>query len=185
MKFKVLKEKTVFKGKLKILEGQIGDGSEPQFSRLCLKREDASVVLILNTDSNKVVLTKQFRYPITAKVSEEILEIVAGKVDEGEEPLTTAIRETEEETGYIIRPGQIKFLFSCFASPGYSSERFFVYYATVANQDKKIKGGGLESENEHIDVVEMDLNEFNERIRNGGIQDAKTYLAGLHLLSLQ
>ncbi|MES2592650.1 MAG: NUDIX hydrolase [Bacteroidota bacterium] len=185
MRFKVLKEKTVFDSKLKILEGEIGDGIEPTFSRLCLKREDASVVLILNTDSNKVVLTKQFRYPITAKVQDEILEIVAGKVDEGEEPLTTAIRETEEETGYIIRPGQIKFLFSCFASPGYSSERFFVYYATVTNQDKKAKGGGLEIENEHIEVVEIDVNEFNTSIRNGDIKDAKTYLAGLYLLSLK
>src|SRR5206468_565827 len=104
------------------------------------------------------------------------------KIDAKEEPLTAAIREAEEETGYKINIGKIQLLFSCFATPGYSAERFFIYYATVLNSDKVSAGGGKEDEHEHIEVVEMDKNEFDKLIQNGSIQDAKTYLAGLKLL---
>jgi nudix-type nucleoside diphosphatase (YffH/AdpP family) len=178
---KILKEKVVFNNKLIIQEGQISDDNNNTFARLYIKRQDASAVLILNTDLNKVILTKQFRYAIASKTEEPILEIVAGKIDEGEEPLTAAIREAEEETGYRIKPGNIQLLLSCFASPGYSSERFFIYYATVTSGDRVSKGGGLESENENIEVIEMDINEFKKQIKDRSIEDAKTYIAGLSL----
>ncbi len=177
---KIIEEKIVFNNKLILQEGMLSDDKDQLFSRFCVKREDASAVLIVNTDSNKVVLTKQFRYAIASKVKKEILEIVAGKVDDGEEPLMTAIRETEEETGYKIKPGQIQFLLSCFASPGYSTERFHLYYATVENADKISRGGGLESENEYIEVVEMDMAEFKNLVKEKKIEDAKTYIASLY-----
>jgi nudix-type nucleoside diphosphatase (YffH/AdpP family) len=179
--FKVLHEKNVFNKALVIREGEISDGSDT-FSKLGVDREDAAAVFILNTDTNKVVLTRQFRYPLTFKSKENILEIVAGKIDENEEPLAAAIREAEEETGYKINIGKIQLLFSCFATPGYSAERFFIYYATVTNADKISKGGGKEDQHEHIEIVEMDKDEFDKQIRNGTVQDAKTYLAGLKLL---
>ncbi len=179
--FKVVHEKNVFNKALVIREGEISDGSDT-FSKLGVDREDAAAVFILNTDTNKVILTRQFRYPLTFKTSQSILEIVAGKIEGNEEPLAAAIREAEEETGYRINIGKIQLLFSCFATPGYSAERFFIYHATVTNADKISKGGGKEDENEHIEVVEMDKDEFDKLIQNGIIQDAKTYLAGLRLL---
>ena len=175
-------EKIVYSKKFIIEEAQLVDTNKKKFTRLRLKREDAAVVLVINTDTNKVILTKQFRYPIKARTSEEILEIVAGKLDEGEAPLDAAIRETEEEIGYKINPRNIKFIVSCFASPGYSSERFFIYHATVTNEDKVSKGGGLPAEHEHIEIIELDVDKFKALIRDGAIHDAKTYIAGLYLL---
>lgn len=178
---KISNEKLVYKGKLKIEEADIHSGKKT-FKRERVKREDAVAVLILNTDSNKVVLTRQFRYPIAEKTNEDILEIVAGKMDAGEEPLQTAIRETEEETGYRVRKEHLKLLLSCFSSPGYSSELFYVFYATVTDSDKISKGGGLEAENEDITLVEMDLDKFTSLVRDGAIKDAKTYIAGLYMI---
>jgi ADP-ribose pyrophosphatase len=178
---KVLNEKIIFNDKMIIEKAEIKDENDNNFFRLRLKRADASAVLILNTDTDKIILTKQFRYAISLKTKEPILEIVAGKIDEGEEPLQTAIREIEEEVGYRIKPKNIQLLVSCFASPGYSSECFYIYYATVTNADKVSEGGGLKNENEYISVIEMNKHEFNSLIKNGKIKDAKTYIAGLYL----
>ncbi len=175
----VKKSSIVFDQKLIIEEGIISSGTK-EYSRLRIKREDASAVLLFNTDSNKIILTKQFRYAIDDKVNNTILEILAGKVDKGETPLEAAIREGEEETGYNIKEKNIQFLVSCFATPGYSSEKFHIYFATVSNSDKTSKGGGLEAENESIELVEMDPEQFISDIKNSKIEDAKTYISGLY-----
>jgi ADP-ribose pyrophosphatase len=180
--FKVLKEKTVFEDKFIIKKAKISY-KDKKFSRLKVNREDAVAVLIYNTDSKKIVLTKQFRYAIASKTKQHILEIVAGKIDKGEKPLKTVIREVQEETGYKVKADRIKFLLSCFSSPGYTSEQFHIYYATVTNTDKVSDVHGLESENEYISLIEMTLPEFAKQIKNGKIKDAKTYIAGLYLYS--
>jgi nudix-type nucleoside diphosphatase (YffH/AdpP family) len=177
----ILKERIVFEGKLTLEEAQI-EAKGKQFSRLRVNREDAVAVLILNEQSGKVILTRQFRYAIMDKTEQSILEIVAGKVNEEEDPLETAIRETEEETGYRIKKENTRLLLSCFTTPGYSSERLFIYSTHVTNADKVSEGGGLQEENENIEVVEMELSEFIGQIRKGRFNDAKTYLAGMHLL---
>jgi GDP-mannose pyrophosphatase NudK len=180
---KVIQEKILFNDIFTIEEGTISDGKGKEFKRLRLQRQDSSAVLIHNTDSNKIILVKQFRYPISSTSSEDILEIVAGRIDKGEDPLTTAIRETEEEAGYRIQPSNIKLLVSCFSSPGYSTERFFIYVAKVSNSDKVSKGGGLASENEQIEIVEVNADEFKEMIYSGKLSDAKTYIAGFSFFS--
>jgi nudix-type nucleoside diphosphatase (YffH/AdpP family) len=119
----ILDEKIVFHNKLLIEQAEIRDDRQDTYTRLRIKREDAAAVLLFNTDSNKIILTKQFRYPIADRTTEWILELLAGKVDPGETPLEAAIREGEEETGYIINKENIHFLLSCFTSPRYSSER--------------------------------------------------------------
>ena len=177
----IVKEKKLLDKALVIREGELTDGKKT-FKRMGVDRQDAAAVLVLNTDSNKVVLTKQYRYPITFKTSETILEIVAGKVDKDENPLDTAIRETEEETGYKIKKENIRFLLSCFSTPGYSGERFFIYYATVTDKDKVSEGGGKKDEDEDIEIVEMGREDFDKLIRTEAIHDAKTYIAGLYLL---
>lgn len=176
---RVLSSSIVFNDKL-IIEESIIEYERKQFKNLRVKREEASAVLILNTDSNKIILTSQFRYAISDKVTEHLLEIVAGKVDEGEEPLNAAIRETEEEVGYKIKEGHIQLLLSCFVTPGYSTEKFYIYYATVTHTDQVSKGGGLNSENENIKIIEMDADEFVDMVKQGRFCDAKTYIAGLY-----
>jgi nudix-type nucleoside diphosphatase (YffH/AdpP family) len=169
----------VFKDKLTVEESTISKKGN-SFKKQRVKRADASAVLLLNTDTNAIILTRQFRYPIYDSVKEPILEIIAGKIDAGEAPLTAAIRETEEETGYRIRNGNIQLLLSCFSTPGYSSECFYIYYATVTDSDKMTEGGGLKEENESIETVEMDAEAFIKLVKDGKLQDAKTYIAGLY-----
>jgi nudix-type nucleoside diphosphatase (YffH/AdpP family) len=144
-------------------------------------REDAVAVLVYNVDSKKVILTKQFRFAIASKSKKDILEIVAGKIEGGKSPDETAIKEVEEEIGYKIKSGNLKLLLSCFSTPGYSTESFYVYYAKVTNSDKVSEGGGEEKENEFIQVVELDPGEFKLMIQKAEIKDAKTYIAALYL----
>lgn len=177
----ILREKTVHNNHLMLIEAEVRNDNKT-FTKVKVEREDAVGVLVVNTDTATVILTKQFRYPIANKSSVDILEIVAGKIDEGEEPEKSALREVEEEIGYRVKPEHLKFLFSCFVSPGYSSERFHLYYAQVTDQDKIDKGGGKASENEHIEVVEMTVVQFNENLKKAAFKDAKTYIAGMFLL---
>ena len=154
------------------------EGTET-FERYRLLRQDASAVLLYDPERRKVILTRQFRYPVAAAASEEILEIVAGKVDSGELPSAAAIREVEEETGYRITDSQLTFHTSCFSSPGYSTEQFHLFSAIVSESDKTAKGGGLEEEHEKIELVELDFDVFQQQIKDGTIRDGKTIIAGL------
>ncbi|HMV09578.1 MAG TPA: NUDIX hydrolase [Cyclobacteriaceae bacterium] len=179
---KILHEETIFQDILTLEKGKIQDEAGNTFSRVRIKRQDASCVLVLNTDSNKIILTRQFRYGAAPKTEDYLLEVVAGKVDEGEEPFTTAIRETEEEIGYRVSKNNMKYLVTCFSSPAYTSERYHIYFAMVNNSDRKSKGGGLENENESIELVEMDPKVFKDKIMAGEFADAKTYVAGQHAM---
>jgi nudix-type nucleoside diphosphatase (YffH/AdpP family) len=175
---KILQEEIVYKDLLTLEKGQLQGEAGNTFSRVRVKRQDASCVLVLNTDSNKIVLTKQFRYGAAPKTNEYLLEVVAGKVDEGEDHFTTAIRETEEEIGYRVKKDSLTYLVTCFSSPAYTSERYHIYFALVTDNDKKSKGGGLANENESIELVEMNPEVFKEKILAGQFIDAKTYIAG-------
>jgi nudix-type nucleoside diphosphatase (YffH/AdpP family) len=177
----IVKKEVVFDKNLVIEELQLKTGNK-KFTKQRLKRQDAAVVLLLNTDSDKIVLVKQFRYAIASKTREHIMEIVAGKVDVGEKPIDAAMREVKEETGYKMKKKNIKLMLECFSSPGYSSERFLIYYATVTNADKVSNGGGLKKENEYVNIVEMKRKKFFRKIRKTQFKDAKTYIAGLFAL---
>ena len=163
---------------MQVEKAELRDGGET-FERYRVLRQDASAVLLVDTQRDKVILTRQYRYPVAASSDEEILEIVAGKLDAGELPADAAIREAEEETGYRISEEQLRFLTSCFSSPGYTTEQFHIFVATVSDADRISRGGGLEEEHEKIALIEMDVAEFRESVRNGKIRDAKTIIAGL------
>jgi len=153
------------------------------FRRLRIKKQAAVAGLVLNTDTNKFILTSQFRYPIAEQHPEPFLEILAGVIDENELPDVAAIREAEEEIGYKIKPSNLQFLYSCYPTPGYSSELFYLYFATVSDADKVSNGGGLQSEHENIELVELEKGDFYNQLKEGKLKDGKTYLAGLyHLL---
>lgn len=178
----IVKEKIIFNKRLIIEEAEIADGAE-LYTRMRLNRPDACAVLVFNTETNKVILTKQFRYGVFSKSSTDILEIMAGVMDDGEGPLETANREAQEEIGYKLHPGNTTLICSCFASPGYSSERFHIFFAEVTSSDKTGEGGGLKKENENIKIVEMYPKEFLQLIKDARIVDAKTIIAGLWLLN--
>jgi nudix-type nucleoside diphosphatase (YffH/AdpP family) len=157
------------------------NGKELRFDRLRVKRPDAVAVFIFNRDSGKVVLVRQYRYPIADRTKEPVLEIMAGKIDGNDDPVITAIREAEEECGYRLNKDQLRQLAEFFASPGYTSERFYLFYAEVRDSDRISDGGGLEEENEYIEIVEMGYVEFERLLETGKIEDAKTLIAALYV----
>lgn len=142
-----------------------------------LSRPDAVALLVFNKDTNKVILVKQFRYPIANRETENIIEIVAGKIDGNESPKTAAVRELKEEIGYSIKEDRLSDSLEMFASPGYSTEKIHIFLAIVENSDKTSEGGGLVEEGENIEIIELDLNEFMSKVRSNEIKDAKTIIA--------
>lgn len=185
-KIKVLSESRAFDSYFKVDKALVshdkGDGTTETYPRYKLTRPDAVAVLIVNKDTEKVTLVKQFRYPIADREPNGVLEIVAGKMDEGETPEQTAIREVMEEVGYEINLECLSLPTIAYASPGYSSEKVYTYIATVNNKMKVASGGGLESEHESIEIIEMEVQKFMEMVRDGEIIDSKTLIAAYNLL---
>jgi nudix-type nucleoside diphosphatase (YffH/AdpP family) len=171
-------EEMICKGRLEVEKAEF-EGEKGSFERYRVLRQDASVVLLHDKDRRKVILTRQFRYPVSAHSEEDILEIVAGKIDEGETPKEAALRETGEEAGYRVEEKNMVFLTTAYVSPGYTTERFHYFYAEVSESDRTGEGGGLESEHETIEIVEMDAEEFLSKAKSGGLSDSKTIFAAL------
>src|SRR5699024_6951245 len=108
---------------------------------------DSVSVLIINSKNDSVIFVKQYRYP----VNQETIEVVAGKIEEGESPESAAIREVLEETGYVVEEGFIEPLRSFWKSPGYTSEVCHLFIAGVNGkpQEKPTEEG--------VEVVEIDV----------------------------
>lgn len=123
----------------------------------------AAVLVVIN---NEVLLVKQFRYPF----NKELFEIPAGKLDLNEDPLQTAIRELEEETGYIAN--DIKHLGEIYPTPGFCNEVIQLYLVTDVKEGKT----NLDFD-EVIDIEFVSLNKVKDMILNNEIQDAKTICA--------
>jgi len=154
-KAKITKEEEIFKKYSVIVEGTIEDNGKT-FTREKMVRPDAVCVLLYNIDTESVILVKQHRYPAQREnYSGYLIEVVAGKIDDGESPIDAMTREVVEEVGYKLKPKNIIECYPAFTTPGYSTERIYFYLARVSNKDKVSEGGGCESENENIEVIEM------------------------------
>lgn len=160
---KTLKEKIIHKGNfmtfvnvdVELPNGKLGN-------RDILKHPGACAILPF-LDDEKVILVKQFRKPL----EKTLIEIPAGKLDKGEEPKKCAIRELEEETGYIAK--EISYLGKIATAPGFCDEIIYLYKATGL-----IKGKKNCDEDEFTELVVMFLEEVKEKIKSGEIIDTKT-----------
>jgi len=114
----------------------------------------------------RVLLVRQYR----AATDGSLLEVPAGKLDEGETPAVCAARELEEETGR--RAGRLEPLGAIWPTPGFSDERIHLFAAfeleTVPARP---------AEDEAIELVPMALEEAVEEVFRGGIEDAKSAVA--------
>ena len=115
---------------------------------------------------NKVLLVKQFRYPY----GEELWEIPAGKLNPGEDPMQTAIRELEEEGG--IRAKKVEKMFEIYPTPAYTNEIIRIYRAT------EVEEGQMHlDEDEFLKGEWFDIEKVKQMIYDGKIKDAKTIIA--------
>ncbi len=151
-------------------------GMSPEIMRLNVERGDGAAVLVFNRDRGTVVLTRQFRYANWKRGDGGTsLEIPAGTVAVGESPEDVARSELRQEIGYHV--ADLRPLFTFYASPGTSTERVFLYYAEVTGDHKVSDGGGLDTEHEYIEVVEMPVDEALDALDRGFMVDAKTIIA--------
>lgn len=124
-------------------------------------------VAILPIDKEgKILFVKQFR----KAVEEELLEIPAGKMEAGEDPEKCALRELEEETGFLA--SQLIFISTIYTSPGFSNEVIHIYLA----KDLIVGKRNLD-EDEFIDLYKYNFIEALNLIKSGKIKDAKTIAA--------
>lgn len=117
-------------------------------------------------DTDEILLVKQFRYPYR-KV---LLEVPAGKVEPNEDPLDTAKRELQEETGALGE--NYKSLGIVYPSPGYSAEKIYIYSCEV-----KHIGETNFDEDEFLNVHRMKIQDALKMISSDQIHDAKTQIA--------
>jgi nudix-type nucleoside diphosphatase (YffH/AdpP family) len=137
-------------------------------------RGNAATLLPYNLARRTVVLVRQFRYPAYVNGWDDLLiETPAGLLD-NESPEIRIRAEVEEETGY--RLGEIRKVFEAFMSPGAVTEKLHFFVAEYESNMRVGSGGGLASEGEDIEVLELPIDQALTMIANGGIADAKTIM---------
>jgi len=167
---KTLSSETIYDGravKLRIDTVEMSNGR--QTTREIVEHSDCVAIVAIDEEDN-VLLVSQFR-----KAAEsELLEIPAGGIEPGEDPVTAVNREMQEETGYY--PHKLKSLGGFYSAPGYCTEYLHLYLATdlVASQL-------FAEDTDEISLVRVPLSNISELIASGSIRDSKS-LAGLHLL---
>lgn len=127
-----------------------------------------AVAVIAITDDHKLLLVEQYRKAI----ERSIIEIPAGKLEKGEEPIVTARRELEEETGYTT--DDLTFVQAFATSPGFADEVIHIY---LAKNLKKLEVAAALDEDEFVELMEVTLEEAEAMVADERIYDAKTAYA--------
>lgn len=151
------------------------DGSVIIQSREAYDRGNGATILLYNKQYQTVILTRQFRMPsyINGNESGYLIECCAGLLDL-DNPEECIKRETEEETGYKV--SHVEKVFEAYMSPGSVTEILYFFVAEYAKEMKVNDGGGLDEENENIEVLELPFSKALNMIATGEIRDAKTIM---------
>ena len=151
------------------------DSSTQVQTREAYDRGNGATILLYNKEQKTVILTKQFRLPtfINGNESGMLIEACAGLLDK-DNPEDCIKRETEEETGYKVT--EVQKIFEAYMSPGSVTEILYFFIAEYSRSMKVADGGGIDHEEENIEVLEMDFQQAMGMIYNGEIKDAKTIM---------
>lgn len=172
MNFKVNKSEILFRGKvfdLRVDEISYNQSGNSGIREIAVHPGGAVVIPV--KDDGKIILVKQFRYPL----QKWLIEFPAGKLDDNEDPLICATRELEEETGFkakeFVKLGEI------LTAPGYCTEILHIYKATGL-----VPGNHNREEGElGMEILEFTTEQINKLIITGEITDAKT-ISGMYYL---
>lgn len=151
------------------------DGTIMSQSREAYDRGNGATILLYNKEQKTVILTRQFRLPtfVNGNESGMMIEACAGLLDK-DNAEDCIRRETEEETGYKIT--DVRKIFEAYMSPGSVTEILYFFIAEYSKEMKVSEGGGLEQEEENIEVLELALTEAMKMVDSGEIKDAKTIM---------
>jgi len=138
-------------------------------------RGNGAAILLYNRTAGSVILTRQFRMPtfLNGNGTGMLIECCAGLLDR-DNPEEAIRRETEEETGYKVRA--VEKVLEAYMSPGSVREILYLFVAEYTKEMKVSEGGGLEEEEEDIEVLEMPYAQALQMVRTGEIKDGKTIL---------
>lgn len=162
---------TVFSGRLLTVRRDIVALASGGRSTREVVEHPGAVAIVPVTREGNILLVEHYRYA----VGRTLLELPAGTREGGEDPLQTARRELEEETGY--RAGLIEELCHFFVSPGWATEEIRLFRAS----DLEPTGHGLDHD-EILKIVEVEPERVPVLMRDGLIADAKTII-GLQSVS--
>ncbi|MDR4226237.1 NUDIX hydrolase [Bacillus mojavensis] len=170
---KHLEEKTIAKEQIfsgKVIDLYVEDVELPngKTSKREIVKHPGAVAVLAVTDEGKIIMVKQFRKPL----ERTIVEIPAGKLEKGEEPEYTALRELEEETGYTAK--KLTKMTAFYTSPGFADEIVHVFLAeelAVLEEKREL------DEDEFVEVMEVTLEDALKLVESREVYDAKTAYA--------
>jgi len=138
-------------------------------------RGNGATILLYNQKKKTVILTSQFRLPtfVNGNESGMLIEACAGLLDK-DNAQDCIRKETEEETGYKVT--KVRKIFESYMSPGSVTEILYFFVAEYDDDMKVSEGGGLEEEQENIEVLELDFDSAYNMIYTGEIKDGKTIM---------
>jgi nudix-type nucleoside diphosphatase (YffH/AdpP family) len=156
------------------------DGTKLTQSREAYDRGNGATILLYNKEQKTVILTRQFRLPTFVNGNETgmLIEACAGLLNK-ENAEVCIKRETEEETGYKIT--DVRKIFEAYMSPGSVTEILYFFIAEYSKEMKVSEGGGVEQEEENIEVLEFDIEKAMKMIESGEIKDGKTIMLLQHI----
>lgn len=150
------------------------NGDWQRQSREVYDRGNGATILLYNREYRTVILTRQFRFPTYMNgYPGYLIETAAGLLDNMDAE-SRIKAEAEEETGF--RLANVRKVLEAFMSPGSVTEKLHFFIAEYTARDKVSTGGGLASEGEDIEVLEMGFDEALAAIDSGAIVDGKTIM---------
>lgn len=162
---RTIKSNLIYKGKIiTVLKDDVlldKDGGKEAIREVVLHNGGACALIL--TKEKKIKFVKQYRYAI----KDYLIELPAGKIDLGENPDNTIIRELEEEVGII--PNKIEKIGKIVLSPGFSNEFIHMYYV-----DDYETGNINFDEDEDLDSFDLTIDETLQMIKEGIIYDSKS-----------
>ncbi len=166
MEEKTIEREVIYQGKIFDVEKHVVSLPNGNTSVRELVYHNGAVAVLVIDESDNIVMVEQYR-----KAFESMsLEIPAGKLEKGEEPMASAGRELEEETGYTAE--SLEKIFSFYGAPGFCSERVDVFVA------KGLSAGEMNlDEDEFLNVKRYSFDEAVALLDRGIITDAKTIMA--------
>jgi nudix-type nucleoside diphosphatase (YffH/AdpP family) len=143
-------------------------------------RGNGAAILLYDSIRRTVILTRQFRLPtyVNGNTSGMLIEVCAGLLD-NDHPEDAIRREAEEETGYQVK--EVRKVYEAYMSPGSVTEILYFFIAEYTKDMQVHDGGGLEAEQEDIEVMEITFEDAWRMMKQGVIRDGKTIMLLQHL----
>jgi ADP-ribose pyrophosphatase len=153
----------------------IAGGMTPPIKRFLLRRPDAVCAVVVNTDRQVMYFVRQFRVgPASKGDNAWMTELAAGLVDERESCEAAVLREVAEELGFqATSASEITMIYT---SAAIISERIYIYYIEVTDDQRVSDGGGIPTEHEDLEIIEVELSDLQRFRSEADLADCKTQI---------